>query len=119
MISILANTDTNIAEFIPEYPFYLFVFKDDCKEYKFFLSDVENCNGMLVFLLNINIPMGEYELKIYGTFDVDEINTDELDLLSTDDVKVYNPESICFAMPFLLDENGYPIEDNFENKILR
>lgn len=71
MITLLANIDNNIFEFLPEYNFYLFVFKNDCQEWKLILN-ADNCSELSPFYIlsenniiiqneqNINIA---YEIK--------------------------------------------------------
>ncbi len=122
MISINANTITKIAEFLTEYPFYLFVFTDtECKKhsYIFEATEQDNCGNYRLFDLLVDVPIGTYDLAIYGQESETNTDTDLAELLHEEKAKIYNPENICFDMPYLLDENGYPLLDENEINILQ
>ena len=116
MITLLANIDNNIFEFLPEYDFYLFVFSNtDCDVNKQVLTG-EQCNGHVLFDIVVDLPSGIYDLQIYGKTE----NNDEIEnsvLLKTEKVKIYNAESNCYNFPYLLDENNYIISDSEETPI--
>ena len=121
MISLKANIDTNIAEFLAEYDYYLFIFSDGCKEYKYILQAEEqsNCGNYRLFTINVDIPMGTYSVSIYGQASAVNEDPNEADLLHTEQAKIYNPEAECFGMPFILDEFGYPLLDENDINILQ
>lgn len=120
MISILANIETNIAEFLDEYDYYLFIFSNECEEYKYILEPEEesNCGNYRLFTLNVDIPMGGYKLKIYGQSSSVNEDPNEAELLHTEKAKIYNPLSECYGIPYILDEFGYPLEDEDGIKLL-
>lgn len=120
MISILANIETNIAEFLPEYEYYLFIFSNNCDEYKYILQPEEesNCGDYRLFTLDVDIPMGGYKLEIFGQESSTNEDPNEAELLHTEQAKIYNPLAECYGLPYILDENGYPIEDFDGTKIL-
>ena len=121
MISLNANIDTNIAEFLAEYDYYLFIFSDGCKEYKYILQAEEqsNCGNYRLFTINVDIPMGGYKLEIFGQSSSTNEDPNEAELLHTEQAKIYNPEAECFGMPFILDEFGYPLLDENGINILQ
>lgn len=119
MVTILANIETTISEFIENFDFYLFVFSDGCKEYKFIFSPSEkSCPGFIVFDVNIDLPAGVYILEIYGQDNNSNLNTNNAVFLFSDTAKIINPEGYCFGMPYLLDPFGYPILDTNNINIL-
>ena len=111
MITLLANIDNNIFEFLPEYNFYLFVFSNtDCDIDKQTIAGTQ-CNGQVLFDIVVDLPSGIYDLSIYGKTE----NNDETDgaiLLKTEKAKIYNPDSNCYSFPYLLNENNYIISDS-------
>lgn len=116
MISILANIETNVAEFLPDFPFYLFEFGDECTNFKYIFTG-EPCDDFVLFSLLVNIPAGVYVMSIYGQDSSTNEDTANAEPLLTDFAKIYNPENNCYNMPYLLDENNYIITSENDIKI--
>jgi hypothetical protein len=117
MITLLANIENNIAEFLEDFDFYLFVISNDCDEYKYLLEPTEVCDTLKLFSINVDIQSGNYELSIYGGNEETETINDK-ELLLVESLKIYNPLNECFNVGYLLDENGYILADFDGTKIL-
>jgi len=117
MININANKDNQILiKAIATYPYYLFVFtQPNCVEYKEILSAETDCTDN-VFNINTDIPMGVYELNIYGQSDYVNTVQENAEYITTLSASVYNPANICWSDLELTDEFNYPLQDqNFKD----
>jgi len=116
MITLKANTEMNVAEFLEEYPFYLFVFGNDCNQFKYVFAG-EACEGFILFTILVDMPSGVYDLKIYGQSSSTNEDESLAEFLLMDSAKIYNPVDNCYNMPYLLDENNYIITSDEDVKI--
>lgn len=94
MLSLKANTEMNVAEFLPEYPYYLFVFGDECKSYKY-IFEGEACDEFILFSIIVNMRSGTYPLKIYGQDSSTNKDEKEAVFLFSEMSKIYNSNDYC------------------------
>lgn len=112
MININANKNNDVyLQSIATYPYYLFVFSQQgCTEYKEILSAETDCTDN-VFNVNVDIPMGVYDLNIYGQSDYANTTQELAEYIQTYTCSVYNPENICWSNLELTDEFNYPLQN--------
>lgn len=120
MYTINANMDNSILlQGIATYPYYLFVFsQSDCADYKEIIVAETDCDAG-VFNINVDIPMGVYNLDVYGQSDYANLSQELAEYIQTYTCSVYNPENICWATGVLTDEFNYPLQDQDLNDLLR
>ena len=112
MITINANMNNDVfMKGIPTYSYYLFVWtQGNCTEYSEIYTAESDCADG-VFNINVNIPMGAYELNVYGQEDYSNTLPQNAEYISTLSCTVYNPENICWPNGVLTDEFNYPLQD--------
>lgn len=120
MITINANMNNKVfLQGIATYPYYLFVFtQGNCIEYVEAITPETNCADG-VFEINVNLPMGTYQLNVYGQIDYSNTLPELAEYVTTESCVVYNPEKICWANGVLTDEFNYPLQDENLNDLLR
>lgn len=117
MVTLNANRDTTV--FIPdleEFAYYLFVF-EGCNGYSEVYVPNDDCE-LGFFTMNVNIPMGVYTVNVYGQSDYSNTDISLAEYLTDVEVRIYNPEDICWTNGGLTDEFNYPLQDENEENLI-
>jgi len=96
MVVIKANIDTKVVLFLEEtYSYYLFQYtrNNGCEEFIDVITAVE-CD-FYTFIVNVDLPSGFWNLKVYGQDDYSNLNPANATFLFEDSARIINAEDEC------------------------